>query len=163
MRWKRRLKRILKGLGMKFKSAGMIRKKKSADDIYNRIREIIEKARGNVARTINTEMLVAYWHIGREIVVEEQRGKLRAGYGEALLKRLSERLNTDFGRGFDESNLRNIRQFYLSYPKCDALRHELSWTHYRLCYAQHNRYYVGLALMLASLPPLTALFSFYTT
>ncbi len=77
-------------------------------------------------------MVVAYWHIGREIVEEEQIGKSRAGYGEAILKKLSEKLTADFGKGFDESNLRNIRHFYLTYPKCDALRHELSWTHYRI-------------------------------
>ncbi len=53
-------------------------------------------------------------------------------YGEALLKNISVKLTIDFGKGFDESNLRNIRSFYLTYPKCDALRHELSWTHYRI-------------------------------
>ncbi len=100
--------------------------------VYDRIRKIIENARGNIARAIHTEMVVAYWHIGREIVEEEQRGKSRAGYGKAILKKLSERLTADFGKGFDESNLRNIRHFYLVYPKCDALRHELSWTHYRI-------------------------------
>ena len=99
----------------------------SSPGVYDRIRKIIENARGNVARAINTEMVVAYWHIGREIVEEEQRGKSRAGYGEAILKRLSDKLTVDFGRGFDESNLRNIRHFYLTYPKRDALRHELSW------------------------------------
>ena len=77
-------------------------------------------------------MVVVYWHIGREIVEEEQKGKSRAGYGEAILKRLSEKLTADFGKGFDESNLRNIRYFYLCYPKRDALRHKLSWTHYRI-------------------------------
>jgi len=99
---------------------------------YERIRAIIENARSNIARIINTEMVIAYWHIGREIVEEEQRGKLRANYGEAILRKLSKKLTGDFGKGFDESNLRNIRYFYLTYPKCDALRHELSWTHYRI-------------------------------
>lgn len=100
--------------------------------IYYRIRRIIETARKSIVYTINTEMVVAYWHIGREIVEEEQRGKSRADYGEAILRNLSERLTADFGKGFDESNLRNIRHFYLTYQKCDALRHELSWTHYRI-------------------------------
>lgn len=63
---------------------------------------------------------------------EEQKGKERAEYGKGLLKELSKRLIRDYGRGFDESNLRNMRMFYLTFPKCDALRHELSWTHYRL-------------------------------
>jgi predicted nuclease of restriction endonuclease-like (RecB) superfamily len=77
-------------------------------------------------------MVAAYWHIGKEIVEEEQRGRSRADYGESILNKLSEKLTAEFGKGFDESNLRNIRHFYLAYPKCDALRHELSWTHYRI-------------------------------
>lgn len=100
--------------------------------VYERIREIIEHARRNIVRAVNTEMVAAYWHIGKEIVEEEQRGKTRANYGEAILKKLSDKLTADFGKGFDESNLRNVRYFYLSYPKRDALRHELSWTHYRI-------------------------------
>jgi len=100
--------------------------------IYKRIRKIIENARHNIAYAINAGVVLAYWRIGREIVEEEQRGKSRAGYGEAILKKLSKKLTADFGRGFDESNLRNIRQFYLTYPKCDAVRHKLRWTHYRI-------------------------------
>lgn len=111
---------------------GLVRNTTQSERIYDRIRKIIEHARGNIARAINTEMVVAYWYVGREIVEEEQRGKSRAGYGEAILKNLSEKLTADFGKGFDESNLRNIRQFYLTYPKCDTLRHELSWSHYRI-------------------------------
>ena len=100
--------------------------------VYSRIRKIIEDARGNIARAVNTQMLIAYWHIGKEIVEEEQRGKSRAEYGESILKKISEKLTIEFGKGFDESNLRNIRHFYRTYPKRDALRHELSWTHYRI-------------------------------
>jgi predicted nuclease of restriction endonuclease-like (RecB) superfamily len=116
----------------KIKKGGLIKAGVKSQGVYDRIRKIIENARGNIARAINTEMVVAYWHIGREIVEEEQRGKPRADYGEAILKKLSDRLTADFGKGFDESNLRNIRSFYLSYPKRDALRHEFSWTHYRI-------------------------------
>lgn len=108
------------------------KKMQKSVDIYNRIRRIIESARSNIARTINFEMVRAYWLIGKEIVEEEQKGKNRAGYGKKLLENLAKKLTSDFGQGFDESNLRNIRQFYLIYPKCDALRHELSWTHYRI-------------------------------
>ncbi|MFH1714594.1 MAG: PDDEXK nuclease domain-containing protein [Elusimicrobiota bacterium] len=102
------------------------------EKVYERIRKIIEQARNNIARVVNTEIVLAYWHIGKEIVEEEQNGEKRAGYGEKLLGSLSRRLSEEFGRGFDESNLRNIRMFYLMYPICDALRHELSWTHYRI-------------------------------
>ncbi len=108
------------------------KKNSKQDQVYSKIRQIIESARSNIARTVNTEMVQAYWLIGREIVEEEQKGQKRATYGETLLKSLSEKLTRDFGRGFDDSNLRYIRQFYLTFPIRDALRHELSWTHYRI-------------------------------
>ena len=76
-------------------------------------------------------MVEAYWLIGKQIV-EAQAGNERAEYGAQLLKYLSEQLTCDFGKGFDESNLRLIRQFHLTFPIRDALRHELGWTHYRL-------------------------------
>jgi predicted nuclease of restriction endonuclease-like (RecB) superfamily len=101
------------------------------DNLYQRIREILESARNKVYRTANFEMVQAYWNVGREIVEEEQNGKERADYGTNLLIELSARLTKEYGKGFDESNLRNIRKFYHVFPKCDALRHELSWTHYR--------------------------------
>jgi len=100
--------------------------------VYDRIRIIIENARGNVSRAINTEMVTAYWQIGKEIVEEEQRGKFRAEYGQKLLETLSARLSDEFGKGFDASNLWNMRKFYQTFPILDALRRELSWTHYRI-------------------------------
>lgn len=102
------------------------------NDFYKRIHHIIETARGKIARAINFEMVQAYWLIGCEIVNEEQRGRKRAKYGQAILMNLSKKLASDFGKGFDESNLRNIRQFYMAYPIRDSLRHELSWTQYRI-------------------------------
>ena len=63
--------------------------------LYRRIRQILESARTSVARSVNTTQVVANWLIGREIVEEEQRGKRRAGYGEELLKDLSDRLTKD--------------------------------------------------------------------
>ena len=98
---------------------------------YQNIRDILEEARSTAYRSVNFAMVQAYWQIGRIIVEEEQKGKERAEYGKGLLKELSKRLIRDYGRGFDESNLRNMRMFYLTFTKCDALRHELSWTHYR--------------------------------
>ena len=74
----------------------------------------------------------AYWEVGRVIVEDEQAGKERAGYGKRVLEGLAERLQTEFGKGYDPSNLRNMRAFFVTYPIRDALRHELSWTHYRL-------------------------------
>lgn len=95
------------------------------------IRRIVEQARGQVKQTVNTAMLQAYWQIGRLIVEDEQGGKTRAAYGKATLKRLSQQLTTDYGKGFDITNLRNMRRFYLAFEKQDAVRLELSWTHYR--------------------------------
>jgi hypothetical protein len=69
--------------------------------------------------------------IGRHIVESEQGGAARAGNGAWLLTRLAEKLTKEFGRGFDVSNLRYMRLLYLAFPIWDALRHELSWTHYR--------------------------------
>ncbi|PIV18062.1 MAG: DUF1016 domain-containing protein [Elusimicrobia bacterium CG_4_10_14_3_um_filter_49_12_50_7] len=100
--------------------------------VYVRIRKIIEDARGNIARAVNTEMVIAYWKIGKEIVDDEQQGKSRADYGRKLLEGIAKRLTDDFGKGFDSSNLWNMRKFYQTYPILDALRRELSWTHYRI-------------------------------
>jgi len=99
------------------------------------IKAILTQARSNSARAINTAMVEAYWLIGRRIVEEEQAGASKATYGEALLKSLSRELTTTLGKGFSYPNLRNFRQFYLTYPdgtKCYALRSNLGWTHHRL-------------------------------
>ncbi len=111
---------------------------KNFDNLYNRIREILNQARNKVYKTANFEMVQAYWNIGREIVEEEQGGKQRAKYGKEILKNLSIRLTEEYGQGFDISNLRNIRKFYITFPKQDALRHELTWTHYRILMRVEN-------------------------
>jgi len=98
--------------------------------IYGQIREILTSARAKAYSAVNFAMVEAYWLVGKQIV-EAQTGNERAEYGTQLLKYLSEKLTKDFGKGFDESNLRLIRQFYLAFPNCDTLRHELSWSHYR--------------------------------
>jgi predicted nuclease of restriction endonuclease-like (RecB) superfamily len=84
--------------------------------LYHRIREILDSARVGVARSVNTAQVCANWLIGREIVEEEQKGKKRAGYGEALLQDLSVRLSTDVGKGWSVRNLEYCRTFYLEYP-----------------------------------------------
>jgi predicted nuclease of restriction endonuclease-like (RecB) superfamily len=77
-------------------------------------------------------MVQAYWNVGREIAEEEQRGKSRADYGKHLIKEISKRLTKEYGKGFDQTNVWNMRKFYQTYPILDAVRRELSWTHYRL-------------------------------
>ena len=105
---------------------------KAIQGIYQQIRGVLIQARSRALQVVNTEMVSCYWQIGRLIVEEEQRGETRAGYGKGLIKELSRRLTDEFGRGFHQRNLWFMRNFYLAYPKVNALRSELSWTHYRL-------------------------------
>lgn len=100
--------------------------------IYQQIREVLIQSRTRALRAINSEMVACYWQIGRLIVEEEQKGEVRAEYGKQLILELSSKLTAEFGRGFDRTNLQHMRAFYLGFPNCDALRRELSWTHYRL-------------------------------
>ncbi|KAA6302566.1 MAG: hypothetical protein EZS26_001398 [Candidatus Ordinivivax streblomastigis] len=99
--------------------------------IYGQIKEILTTAREKAYAAVNFAMVEAYWLIGKHIV-EAQGNNERAEYGTQLLKYLSEQLTHDFGKGFEERELRRIRQFYLTFPIRDALRPELGWTHYRL-------------------------------
>ena len=101
------------------------------DAIYQQVRAVLASARDRAWQAVNTTMVEAYWEVGRIIVEEEQAGKGRADYGRRVLDELSARLTADFGKGYDPSNLRNMRAFFLVYPIRDALRHESSWTHYR--------------------------------
>ena len=77
-------------------------------------------------------MVEAYWNIGRIIVEEEQKGEKRAEYGKALVAELSKRLSSEFGDSFNERSIWYIRSFYITFTNMNALRSELSWTHYRL-------------------------------
>jgi hypothetical protein len=127
--------------------------------IFARVRDILESAKTNIARSVNTTQVVANWLIGREVVEAEQSGEHRAAYGKQLLKSFSERLTEDYGRGFSVSSLQYMRSFFLAYPKLlrqeaytsaralDSIQHalrvksehdaigmlnaSLSWTHYR--------------------------------
>ena len=99
--------------------------------IYPQIRDVLIQARSRAMQAVNSEMVACYWEIGRLIVEEEQQGEKRAEYGKRLLKDFYKRLTDEFGKGLDRINLQHIRSFYLSFPKCDSLRRELSWTHYR--------------------------------
>lgn len=100
------------------------------ESFYSQISSILSTARNKAYAAANFAMVEAYWEIGHSII-EQQGNDERAGYGEALLQSLAERLTADFGKGFDVSNLRYMRQFFLAFPIRDALRHELSWMHRR--------------------------------
>ncbi len=105
------------------------------------IRNIIQQAQSQVAQTVNTAMVRAYWLIGKRIVDDEQNGKSRAAYGKQVLSKLSQELTQEFGKGFSTPSLKNFRQFYLTFPEFsldDASNAKsatawslLSWSHYK--------------------------------
>lgn len=125
--------------------------KLTKNDIYKQIAELITESRKQVRTAVNTTMVITYWNIGRIIVEDELKGEKRAQYGKETLKHLSEKLTAEFGEGYDETNLRKMRQFYILFPIRDAvslespirasvstkspipdsISTELSWTHYR--------------------------------
>ncbi len=130
-----------------------------SNPLYDSLRQIIHNARKGAYQAVNNAMVEAYWNIGRLIVEEEQAGKNRAGYGTHLLKNLAVQLTDEFGRGFSFANLKNFRQFFLTFPKgyhdgdipADEKSYtvcsELSWSHYRLLMRIENPtargYYIG--------------------
>lgn len=100
------------------------------EELYAGIRHVLASARTTAAVAVNTAMVKAYWGVGK-LIVEAQGGAQKAAYGGNLLNELSKRLTAEFGRGFDASNLRRMRQFYLMFPICDTACHKLSWSHIR--------------------------------
>ena len=98
--------------------------------ILQEIKTVLDTARSNVARQVNSELLNTYWNIGRIICEYEQTIPQRADYGKQTLKELSRELTKEFGKGFSRSNLQNMRQFYLTYEKCQTVSGKLSWSHY---------------------------------
>lgn len=137
---------------------------KGSRPLFDRVAEILEQARVAVVRSVNSQMVIAYWLIGREIVEEEQKGSKSAHYGEHLIALLSQKLMRRYGKGFSVTNLKYFRQFYLLYRGRKALmghavggplpgNHQdsqkghavrdffnpaLSWTHYRLLLKVEN-------------------------
>ena len=83
--------------------------------LFDRVATILEQARANVVQSVNSEMVIAYWLVGQEIVEEEQQGEKRAEYGKRLIADLSRRLTERYGKGFSAAHLKNIRQFYLTF------------------------------------------------
>ena len=99
--------------------------------LLHNLREVIRAGRQQALRAVDVVQVRTCWAVGHPIVEFEQGGAARAAYGRGLLERLARHLTAEFGKGFDASNLRYLRLFYAAFPNCDALRHELSWTHYR--------------------------------
>ncbi len=110
-------------------------------DFYNKVADLLKEARKSVVQTINKTMVYTYFEIGRMIVEEEQKGKERAEYGKQILKELSKRLTSEFGKGFSVTNLQQMKNFYRIYGKQQTLSakseivkqktdFQLSWSHY---------------------------------
>ena len=104
----------------------------AVNQLHDRIRSILIEARRRSFQAVNAAMVETYWQIGRMLIEDEQGGNIRAEYGKKALVYLSDRLTKEFGEGFDERNLPFMRQFYLAFPIWNAVRSELTWTHYRL-------------------------------
>ena len=92
---------------------------------------MLDNARRQIARTVNSITVEAYWQVGRYIVEYEQQGNVKAEYGKGVIDRLSRRLKAEYGGGFSTTNIRYMRQFYLFYPIRHTVCDELSWSHYR--------------------------------
>lgn len=100
-------------------------------DIFIQIQGIISNAQTKAIRAVDNERVLMYWQIGKIIFEEEQQGKDRAAYGKYLIKTISETFQPQFGSGFSVRQLEMNRQFYRTFPNTNALRSQLSWTHYR--------------------------------
>ena len=109
---------------------------RNIDVLYQKASVYIDLARQTIHRTIDTEMVKAYWCIGRDIVEEEQQGKKRAEYGQFLLTGLSDKLTKKYGQGFSGATLRAIRLFYQTYP--NEFNPTLGWIHYRALMRVHT-------------------------
>ena len=98
--------------------------------LIDNIGKVYQSAKNKISTAVNTQMLLAYWDIGKYIVEFEQGGKLKAEYGKALLENLSKDLSLRHNGGFSRSNLNYMRLLYHKYPICETLSHKLSWSHY---------------------------------
>lgn len=104
----------------------------TTEKFFNDIREIIDAARTQAVRSVDSCRVQMYWLMGKRIFEEEQQGKDRADYGTYLIKNLARQLEPEYGSGFSVRQLEMCRQFYRLYPIANALRSQLNWTQYRM-------------------------------
>ena len=109
----------------------MVTYSSSENQLYDDVRDIIEKARANAIRSVDFNRVLMYWNMGRRVFEEEQHGADRSDYGSYLIERLAQRLEPGYGSGFSKRQLHFSVQFYKAYPKVNALRSQLNWTQYR--------------------------------
>ena len=105
--------------------------------LFDKVTQLLSKARSEVVRSVNKTMVYTHFEIGRLIIEEEQHGKNRAEYGKSILKTLSDKLVKEIGKGFSVDNLENMRKFYFTYSKSETVSRnlesydfQLSWSHY---------------------------------
>lgn len=118
------------GVGSAVCSFADVVTKKDYKDLVSCIGELLAENRRRALQTVNDALVRTYWNIGRHIVEFEQKGNVRASYGDKLLVRLSKDLTIAYGKGFSRSNLFMIRQFYVRFPKFQTVSGKLSWSHY---------------------------------
>ena len=107
--------------------------------LFKQVKALIDQSKHHVKRAIDTTIVQTYWGIGQLVVEDEQNGNVRATYGEQTLQKLSDNLSDLYGSGFDITNLRKMRQFYLAFPIRDTVCLELSWSHYRFLLRVKNK------------------------
>lgn len=100
------------------------------DTLFNEIEKVIINNKTKMTYQINDTLVTTYFHIGKIIVENEQKGNIRAEYGKELLIKLSKKLTNKYGTGFSRSGLQNMRLFYNKYKNCQTLSGKLSWSHY---------------------------------
>jgi predicted nuclease of restriction endonuclease-like (RecB) superfamily len=109
---------------------------RAAPRFFTDVAQILQTSRSKAYRAVNTAMIQTYWQLGQRIVEEEQQGEARAVYGQDLMSKLSRYLGEHFGQGFSVANLKNFRQFYLTFPSFDEFATHcvanIAWSHVRL-------------------------------
>ena len=105
-------------------------KEKAYNNLLDRIGQTYSTARENAKKAINFELIRAYWSIGNYIVEYEQKGSIKADYGDKLILQLAKDLKYQYGKGFSKSNLVYMRLFYIKYPKIEMISTKLFWSHY---------------------------------
>lgn len=105
---------------------------KLKNSVINNVEQIVEDARKKAIRSVDFQRVLMYWRIGQVIFEEEQNGRHRAKYGSFLIRSISDKFLPIYGTGFSKRQLELNRQFYKLFPIANALRSQLSWTHYRM-------------------------------
>lgn len=102
-----------------------------SEQLFQQIKCVLDEVRKHIAQTVNVAMVHAYWQVGKHIVEYEQQGNKRAEYGKSVIPNLAKRLTDEYGSGFNATNLKMMRQFYMTFQNGHTLCDKLSWSHYR--------------------------------